>query len=99
MSKNWLIIFGICISSRSLGQINANLLIGKDSLLSTYLSNALDTVVTGDSCFSGIYYIKFSLSKKGEPMDIDCSDSIRKTIKMQLNRLLKIFRINGIPHF
>lgn len=94
MKKKWSFILCVCFFLKSSAQTNSiNPLLIKDSLLSNYLTNALDTIVTGDSCFSGIYYIKFSLTKDGNLSDFYSSElmpvNYKTIVKKRLEELNK----------
>ncbi len=84
------LLLTICIESSAQNKDNP-IIIG-DSSLRNYLSNSLDTISV-DSCFNGIYYIKFSLTENGEIIDYSCSNLLPAFFKQKIKKSLE--NLNG----
>jgi hypothetical protein len=57
--------------------------------LDVYLSENLKSKIIGDSCYYGIYFIKFKLAKTGNLLFFDCSKEMPLAYKNEIERLLK----------
>lgn len=89
MKKIQLIILIVCTTVLCQAQLNENPLNTKDSLLSTYISSSMENFYGWDSCFAGIYFIKFSLANDGDIIKFEASALMPLPFKLEIEKKIK----------
>ncbi len=70
-------------------QISQNPLNTGDSLLSTYISSSMENFTGWDSCFAGIYFLKFFLTNKGQIKNFEVSDLMPGPFKLEIKKAME----------
>jgi hypothetical protein len=71
-----------------LSQSSERIIMGQDSTLDLYFSHSLEKKIIGDSCISGMYFLKFSVDKKGNINNYDYSQLMPLAFEAEIKTLL-----------